>query len=147
MVGSTQKLNMKNAALSLIINLWLIFGLCACSNEKAFEIKVVNETGFKLDSVAVSGNNQLTVNPNQTSSLLQINYDPNAAAFFSEPFFKITIRAFSDSTKTYNNANEKGYLMPVSNFKEGTMNYINIKLIPHATDYSDPTAVFSITVN
>lgn len=136
---------MKIRIIYLLSFFLLTIGLISCSRERIFEIKIVNETNYNLDTVSVgSGKDatQIAVGLNQTSGSFELAFTPKAGNFFSESLLSVTVRTYSDSTTTFENT--VGGIVAMSKFHEGRTNFIYIKLAPPHPNAITP---FSVTVN
>ena len=127
-----------------LINVFLLtIGLLSCSQERTYEIKIVNETEYYLNKLSVGEDvNYKAVGPNQTSGSFDFAYKPKTGNLLTQPLLRVTVLTYSDSSGTFENS--VGGVVDLTKFQEGRTNYIYIKLAP--SQPNTPT-LFTVAIN
>jgi hypothetical protein len=118
---------MKKAVLLIVFIISL--GLISCSKERHYEFIVRNETAYHLNNIKFGcGENatEVATGANSSSTPFSITFKKSIASLFAEPLLCITVRSYSDSTKTFENT--RGQVVSERSLKEGTTNYVVIEL-------------------
>ena len=115
---------------------FLLIVCASCSKEKLYRVKVVNNTPFRLDTVAFYFASDTTaIPPYSTSRIYDIRY--RAGFALSRPVFSVFVLSYSDSTGVY--PNWRGNVIPIDMLSEDSLNILEI-----ATE-SDPHYLFSLS--
>ena len=92
---------MKKQLISIITICVMLLCITSCTEKKSFKLKLSNQSNYKIEKLIFSmgglKTDTISIEPNNSSKILNLEYQKSWKENFSEPFLNFRILSYSDA--------------------------------------------------